>query len=125
MSGITDARQALSAAVTAAGIECTPYPPDSLIAPAAFVDAVSVDYSAGAGYSFCASGQATAQIVASAPRNDRAGSMKQLEDLIPGIVAALEGLEGVRVLAVESGTVEVGTSTLPAVLYTAQFHITD
>ncbi len=125
MSGLTGARRALADAVTSAGIECSPYPPDSLAAPAAYVDAVAVDYSAGAGYSFCATGSATARVVAVAPRHDTAGSIQHLEDLAPGILRALEAVPGVRVTGVESGTVEVNGNGLPAVLFTVQFHIAE
>ena len=118
MSGITGARQALAHAVSGAGIDCTAYPPDALTPPAAYVDSVAVDYSSGAGWSFCAQGLASASVVAVAQRNDRAGSTAGLEDRVPAILQALADLDGVRVLSVESGSAEIGGSTLPAVITT-------
>ena len=125
MAGITDARQQLADAVTAAGLVCTPYPPDSLAPPAAYVDAVSVDYGSGQGWSFCAQGLAQASVVAVAQRNDRAGSTQTLEDLVPSTLTGMEAIDGVRVLAVESGSAEISGTTLPAVIYTVEFGITD
>ena len=125
MAGITEARKALAHAVSGAGIDCTPYPPDALAPPAAYVDSVSVDYSSGTGWSFCAQGLAQATVVAVAQRNDRAGSMQALEDLVPAILSGVEGIKGVRVLAVESGSSEIGGATLPAVIATVEFGIAD
>lgn len=124
MTSITAARQQLAEAVTAAGLECTPYPPDSLAPPAAFVDTLTVDYTSGAGWSFCDSGDATAAIVTCAQRNDRAGSQSMLEGLVPDTVRTLTGIPGLRVLAVGSGTTDISGSTLPAVIYTVGFAIT-
>ena len=121
MSAITDARAVLADAVTGAGIECQPYAPDSLNPPGAFVDSISVDYASGSGFSFCATGTASAQIITAAQRHDRAAGLQWLEDLAPEVLRRLEAIPGVRVLSAESGTVEVGTQTVPAVLYTVQF----
>jgi hypothetical protein len=113
----------LAETVTGTGIDCAPYPPDSITPPAAWVDAVTIDLAAGAGFSFCESGLATATITAVKERNDRAGSTKTLEDLIPPILAAITGIGGVRVLAVQSGGVDVAGVSLPAVVFTVEFAI--
>jgi len=121
MSGLTGARASLAAAVSSAGIDCAPYPPDSLTPPMAYIDTVSVDYSTGTGWSFCAQGMAQATVVAVAQRNDRAGSTQLLEDMVPAVLEALAGITGVRVLGVESGSTEVSGTTLPAVITTVEF----
>lgn len=124
MTAVSDARTQLAAAVTAAGIDCAPYAPDALIVPAAWVETISVDYTAG-GWSFCGSGPATARITAAAPRNDRAGSLQQIEDMIPAVNTALEGIGGVQVVSVETGDAEISNQTLPAVIWTVRFTIAE
>ncbi len=123
MNTVTEAREWLAAAVTSAGLDCEPYPPDALNPPAAFVDNLNIDYSPGGGFSFCEAGSGTASIIACAQRNDRAGSTKSLEDLIKPTLDALHDLDGVRVTAVQSGSTEISGTTLPAVLYTVEFGI--
>lgn len=119
MSALTDAREVLANAVSLAGLECTPYAPDSLSPPAAFVDTVTIDYDLA--QSFCMDGLATASVVACAQRNDRAGAMFGLESLVPVIVGGLVGVDGVRVLSVDSGSTEIGGASLPAVIFSVQF----
>jgi hypothetical protein len=123
MAALTDARAHLAEAVTAAGLECLPYPPDSVTPPIAFVDTITVDFEAGAGWSFCMTGMATATITSCAQRNDKAGATKGLENLVNPAVAALYGIDGVRVSAVQSGVADIGGTELPAVVYTVQFAI--
>lgn len=125
MSGggrIGRARELLAGAVTAAGIRCDPYPPETVVAPAAWIDSLTIDYQNGASFSLPGRGEAV--IIAAGQRNDRSGASRQLEELVPGTVAALEGVEGVLVTQVQSGRAEVNNQVLPAVLYTAQFHFT-
>lgn len=124
MTAVPDARHQLAAAVTAAGIECTAYAPDALVVPGAWVESVAVDYSSG-GWSFCGTGPAAARIIAAAPRNDRAGSLQQLEDLIPAVNTALEGIGGVQVTSVESGDAEISSQSLPAVIWAVRFTIAE
>lgn len=124
MGAVTDARKALAGAVTTAGIDCTPWPPDSLAPPAAFVDSVNIDYSTGAGFSFCANGLATALITTCGQRNDKAGATQYLEDLIPAILEQLDGINGVRVTGVDSGSANIAGNELPAVVYQIEFGIT-
>jgi len=119
MSALTDAREVLANAVSISGLDCTPYAPDALAPPAAFVDTVSVDYDTS--QSFCMDGLATATIVACAQRNDRAGSTFALESLVPTIIGGLVDVDGVRVLSVDSGSTDVGGTSLPAVILTVQF----
>lgn len=121
MAALTDARQALADAVSNAGLDCTPYPPDALAPPAAYVDTLAVDYSNGAGWSFCAQGLANATVVAVGQRNDRAGSTQSLEDLIPAVLAGFQAVDGLRVLSVESGSSEIGGTAMPAVIYGVEF----
>ena len=123
MSGVTAARIALAEAVTQAGLDCEPYPPDAVNPPAAFVDSIRTEYVSGSGFSFCLSGAAAATIIAVAQRHDRAGSTQYLEDLIPPTLAALEGIGGVRVTGVDSGTTQIAGTDLPAVIYTVEFAI--
>jgi len=117
---ITEARTLIAGAVSSAGVECSPYAPDSLIAPAAYVEGVDVDYT-GTGWTFCGTGTAQARVVACAQRNDRAGGMQMLEDLAPGVMTALEAVDGVRVMSVGSGEADIGGQTLPAIMWTVQF----
>lgn len=122
MSGLAGAREAIAAAVASTGLACTPYAPDSLAPPAAWIDSISIDYDTRA--SFCAgSGEGEATVIACGQRNDRAGTMQQLEGLLPEVLAALEDVGGVRVSQVASGNADVGGQTLPAVLITVQFNI--
>jgi hypothetical protein len=122
---LTDARKQLSDAVTGAGIECAPYPPDNAnpSPTQAFVDTLSVDFSTGSGWSFCYSGMAEAVVVTCAQRHDKAGGTRTLEDKIPGTLQALEGIQGVRVMNVQSGTVQITGQDLPAVLYSITFAV--
>lgn len=121
MSALARARDALATAVSSTGLACEPYPPDSTIAPSAWIDSISVDYANGA--SFCGPGDGEAVIIAVGQRNDRAGSLASLEDSVPDIALALEGIDGVRVSTIQSGGAEVGGQTLPAVLFTVIFHL--
>lgn len=123
MGTLTEARIAVAEAVTSAGIECTAYAPESLNPPAAFVDSLNVDLTTGIGLSFCLSGMATGQIVTVAQRNDRAGATQYLEDLAKPIIEALDGVDGLRVTAADSGTVEVAGQSLPSVVYSIEFGI--
>jgi hypothetical protein len=120
MGALTDARTELAAVVSAAGIDTTPYPPDSLTPPAAFVDSVSLDLQGGG--SFC-TGLATANLITVAQRNDKAGATQYLEDLITPILENLGGLAGLRVTGVDSGTTNIGGADLPAVVYTVEFFV--
>lgn len=121
MSALGDARAFLAQAVTSAGLECLPYPPDSTTPPIAFVDSLAVDYEPGSGWSFCETGMATATITSCGQRNDKAGAMQSLESMIAPALAKLHAIPGVRVSAVQSGTADVGGAELPAVLYTVTF----
>jgi hypothetical protein len=123
VGAITEARAALAAAVASAGLDCTPYAPDTVAPPAAWVDTLTIDYQSGAGWSFCESGMATATILAAAQRNDRAGSVQQLEDLVPGVLEALQAIPGLRATEVASGSTDIGGQAMPAVIYTVQFAI--
>jgi len=122
VSTLADARAALADAVAGTGLDCTAYPPDSLVPPAAFVDTLAVDYDTG-GVSFCETGLATATIVACAQRHDRAGGSQQLEERVRSILDAVTAIDGVRVLGVESGSAEVAGTSLPAVVFTVRFGI--
>jgi hypothetical protein len=116
VTGLAAAREALAAAVTGAGLQCSAYAPDTVMAPAAFVDRMSMDYSAAA---FCGA-MADATIVTLAQRNDTAGSTAWLEGFIGPVVDALTAT-GARVVSAQSGTTQVGGSDVPAVIYTVQF----
>ena len=118
---LTDARQAISDAVTESGLACSPYAPGTLVTPAAFVDVVTVAYDEGVGW-FCAPGQSEIQLVTVDQRNDSAAALAGLEDRVRSIVGAVQDL-GVTVLSVASGSVEIGGQTLPAVTYTLRAHI--
>lgn len=108
-------REVLAQAVADAGLPCSAYPPDSPSLPGAWVDALTFDYLSP--MSFCESAEASATIVTAAQRNDRAGGLQLLESLIPDIVKNLESSGPVRVSGVESGTSQIGTVDVPAVLY--------
>ena len=123
MSSLSDARAALAEAVTSAGIECAAYSPENMNAPGAWIDSVTVDYSQGAGFSFCTSGLASAQIVAVAPRHDRAASRQWLEDIAPAIRSAVEMLPGVLVASLEEPEADIGGTSLPALVLTVRFEI--
>src|SRR6188768_4168665 len=100
MAALTDARHYLADAVTGAGLECLPYPPDSTNPPIAFVDTITVDLETGAGWTFCLAGSATATITSCAQRNDKAGSTQGLEDFVDVALKALGDIPGVRVTAI-------------------------
>jgi hypothetical protein len=119
MSTLTEARQVLADAVTGAGLPCEPYPPDNTIAPAAFVDRMTVDYTGG-GASFCAPGVAEATIVTLAQRHDRAESTEYLEGLLVPVAAALAAA-GARVTGAASGSTAIAGHDVPALIYTVQF----
>jgi hypothetical protein len=121
VSAFTDAREALAGAVTAAGLECQPYPPDAPSAPQAWIDTLSVDYAQGAGWSFCMPGAGTAAIVTVGQRHDKAASTRALEDLIPLILAQLDEVVGVRVTGIQSGTVQITGQDMPSVIFTTEF----
>ena len=123
MTTVADARQVLASAVTAAGLETLPYPPDNPSPPIAFVDDVAVDFTGGTGSGayFCLPGSALATVVQIAQRNDRPGAMAYLEGLMPSVLVALNEIEGLRVMAAQSGQLNVGGQDLPAVTYTVSF----
>lgn len=121
MSAITEARQALAEAVSTTGIQCLPYAPEAVSETVAFVDTIQVDYTLGA--SFCL-GQASGQLLTVGLRHDKAGSTIILEELVPSIVRAVEAIDGVRVMAVESGSVEFAGTVFPAILYSLAFALT-
>lgn len=125
MGAVTDARLELAAAVTAGGIECAPYPPDSLSGGSGYVDSVTIEFAQGSGFSFCFQGMATASITTVGLRNDRAGTTQALEDLIEPVLQNLEAIEGVKVVAIDSGTANIAGADLPAILYTCQFGISN
>lgn len=111
-------RVQVAEAVTAAGIPCVPYSPDSPVPPVSWVDSMSLDYQTAA--SFCIESEITFTIVTSAQRNDRAGGTKRLEALIPEITQRVEKLGAVRTIAVNSGSTTIGSTDVPAVLYQFQ-----
>ena len=124
MPTLADARRAIAVAVTGAGLECLPYPPESINAPLAWVDSLDTDLTGsqpGAGY-FCAPGLTSASVVTVAQRHDRAGSVAFLEGLTAPILAALTDVPGLRVIAATSGVVTASGQELPSVLYTVQFN---
>lgn len=123
MGAVTDVRAALADAVTVAGLPCTPYPPDALSPPAAFVDSLSIDFAGGSGFSFCLSGLARGSIVTVAQRNDKAGATQFLEDLMGPILEQLEEMDGMRVVSVDSGTANVSGVDLPSVVYSVEFGV--
>jgi len=123
MAGVTEARIALAEAVTQAGLDCAAYPPDAPNAPAAWIDQIQVEYVSGSGFSFCMAGSARATVIAVAQRNDRAAGTQYLEDLIQPTLIALEGLPGVRVVGVDSGSAQIAGTDLPAVIYTVEFAV--
>lgn len=115
------AREALAAAVTGAGIDCTPYTTDNPSPPVGFVDTLSLDYQTPAG--FCLPSQATASIVTVGQRHDPGAAMQLLESLVGPVVDALQAIPGLRLLAVDTGTATVGKNELPAVSYTVAFAV--
>lgn len=121
MATLDEARKALADAVTTTGFSCSPYPPDTVATPAAYVDAVSVVYEgAVAAWGFCKPGSGTFQIITVDQRNDSPSALKSLESHITGIMAALQALPGVQVANITSGQTDLGGQTLPAVVYTVQ-----
>lgn len=125
MSAVTDARDQLAAAVTAAGLDCTAYPPEAPSAPASWIDSVAVDYAAGGGFSFCYGGAARATILSVGQRHDKAGASYTLEAAIPAVITALETIPGVRVETVDSGTAQVAGQDMPAVIYSVAFAVSE
>jgi len=124
MSALDDSRTELANAVTAAGIECLPYPPDAPAPPLAFVDNLTMDFTANTyAQSFCVPGLVTATIVTIAQRNDMPGSTNYLEGFIPAVLDSLFGIAGLRIVSAQSGQANVGGQDLPAVVYVVQFGI--
>lgn len=111
-------RRTLAAAVG----NCLPYPPDSVVAPMAWIDTLTVDFEQPLSMG---GGRGEAVIVAAGQRNDRVAALEALEGDAPGILDALESVPWLRVTSLQSGRIEVGQQTLPAVLYTTDFHLPD
>ena len=123
MSTLGVARTRLADAVTAAGMPCAAYPPDAIVAPAAFVDSMTGDTTSDMfPGSFCLPTVVAASVVTLAQRNDLPGAMDYLEGLVAPILAAFHTLPGVRVLGWASGLVAVQRQELPAVTYSLTFH---
>lgn len=118
---IAAARAALADAVGDAGYQCAPYAPDIVFAPGAWIDTLRVDLADPASFG---AGAATARVVCVEQRSDAEGAAHLLESAAGDIVRALDALAGVRVTGIESGQVEVNSQTLPAVIYTVDFHLT-
>jgi hypothetical protein len=116
-------RQALADAVTGAGLTCEPYPADNPSLPSAFIDQLIVDYSSGSAASYCNSGQATATVVTAAQRNDRAGSTALLEDLVPAVLGAFDGMAGLQVASWQSGSINLAGNEVPGLVYTVRFPV--
>jgi hypothetical protein len=125
MPTVAQAREAIAAAVTTAGLDCSPYRLDTADAPAAWVASVDVDFTdgpAGTG-SFCLSGMAIAAVALVAQRHDLPAAGAYLEDLSPKVVAALSAVGGLQILAQADGTLTVGGQELPAHVITVRFAI--
>lgn len=123
MGAISDARQVIADAITAAGIPCEPYPPDTTTPSptgSAWVETVVVNAAAGG---FCGLGEAEITAVAVGARNDRTGSLLMLEDQVPALVDALSGIPGLQVTGLQTGTTEVGQQMLPALILNMQARI--
>lgn len=108
-------RQAIADAVTAAGCVCTPYPPDAPVPPVAFVEGVSLAFVDA----FCTVAQATFSLVLAEQRNDRESGMRDLESLLPNVVAGLSAIQGLVLSEAQSGTTQIGGQEVPAVILTA------
>jgi hypothetical protein len=111
---VAAARQVIADAVTAAGCVCTPYPPDSPIPPVAFVEGVGVTFIDA----FCTVAQARFSIVLAEQRNDRESGMRDLETLLPDVVAGLSAIPGLVLSEAQSGTTQIGGQEVPAVVFT-------
>jgi hypothetical protein len=112
---IAAARQAIADAVTAAGCVCTPYPPDSPVPPVAFIEGVGIAFVDA----FCTVAQATFTLVVAEQRNDRESGMRDLEALLPNVVAGLSAIPGLVLAEAQSGTTQIGGQEVPAVVLTA------
>lgn len=111
-----DTRQRIADALAmGTGLRCDPYEPDNPTPPCGFVDSLEGDHTQPASWGLPVDGVARALTVGL--RRDRAGTMRDLEHKIPATVAELQAA-GMRVVAVQSGDVEVGKQTLPGVVYT-------
>ena len=121
MATLAEVRQSLATAVTAAGITCLPYGEDNPSPPIAWVDDISIDFSAGTLTSFCAAGIAEADIVVISQRHDRPGAVQHLEGLVEPIITALNDVDDLLVTGMASGTTAVGGVDLPSTTYTVQF----
>jgi len=125
MPAIAEAREALSEAVDGiGGITCLPYGPDVLNAPVSWIDDVNIDFTGtvGAG-TFCLPGSAQAAVAIVGQRHDRPGVVASLESWLEPALAALNDLEGVRILSVTGGQISVNGQDLPSLVITVQFFI--
>lgn len=125
MPTVAQAREAIAAAVTTAGLPCSPYRIDTADAPAAWVATVDVDFTdgpAGTG-AFCVAGMAVAAVALVAQRHDLAAASAYLEDLAPRVVAALDAVGGLQLLGDVDGTLTVGGQEMPAHVITVRFAI--
>lgn len=119
---IAAARLALAGAVAAAaGHPCAPYAPDTVYAPGAWIESLKVDLADPLAFG---AGAATARVVCVQQRTDLEGAVRLLDAAAAGIVDALDAVPGVSVTGLESGQIEINSQTLPAVIYTVQFHLT-
>jgi hypothetical protein len=120
VSALHDARVAIAAAATSPGLPVHPYPPDNASPPCGWVD--SLTWTAEGG--MFGGSLATADLLFCGQRTDRQGTTRLLEDAAFGQVgAALETIEGLRVVSAESGHTEIGGDRLPAVIHHLQFHL--
>lgn len=117
-----EARVAVAEAVEGTGLPCSPYPPDTVAPPVAFLDTMVLSYEASDNAWYCAPGAASLQLTMLEQRNDTGSAIAALEDRVPGVVDAVTRL-GVSVISVSSGSVEVGGQSLPAVTFTLQAHL--
>lgn len=122
MNSLADAREALAAAVTGAGLHCLPYPPDNPSPPIGWVDQLGIDYGTATTFNLA---PVIATVVTCGLRNDRTNTTTALEALVGTTVAALRALPGVQVASVQSGETEIGKTELPAVIYTVRFQLDD
>ncbi len=120
MNGLAAARQALAQAVTDAGLDCLPYPPDALNPPIAFVDQLDISYDTMTSYTLA---PVVATVVTCGQRHDKTAATELLEGGVGPVVGGLRGLPGVRVVGVRSGQIEIGSTELPAVVYTVTFQL--
>lgn len=114
MIDLAAARLAVAAAITGAGLHCSPYTPDAPVPPCAFIDTLELSMLPAYG------GQAQVEftVVAVEQRHDTEEGTRALEGRAAAFAAAVEALPGALLTGLQSGSTTIGGTEVPALILT-------